>query len=53
MRFEEDHEFLERHKNSIVGRSYSFLKASKILGILGFLPPLMSTPMVFTYHKGQ
>ncbi len=46
-----DEEFMKRHKDGPVGWLYRFLKTTRLLGMLKFLPPALSTPMVFTYRK--
>ncbi|MEM7068935.1 MAG: class I SAM-dependent methyltransferase [Pseudomonadota bacterium] len=50
-RLGEDTEFLERHKNGLVGRIYRILTATRLLNGLKLLPTALSTPMIFTYRK--
>ncbi|MGI9350696.1 MAG: class I SAM-dependent methyltransferase [Rhizobiaceae bacterium] len=49
-RLGEDEEFMSRHKDGLVGRMYRVLSLTRLLGLLKFLPPSLSTPMVFTYR---
>ena len=49
-RLGEDPEFMKRHENGLVGRTYKLLNATGLLYLLKFLPPMLSTPMIFTYR---
>lgn len=50
-RIEHDALFRERHRGSFVFLTYSILKKTGLLGLLRFLPPVLSTPMIFRCSK--
>lgn len=49
-RLGEDTEFMARHERGLVGRLYHILSATRLLYLLKYLPPALSTPMVFSYR---
>lgn len=51
LRLEQDPEFRKRQSSGPVVRLFLFLKASGLLSLLRFVPPTLSTPMVFRIRK--
>ena len=52
LRFETDKIFRERHMNNWFFSLFSLLKSLRVLEILRFMPPLLSTPMIIVlFHE--
>jgi len=46
-RLQNDHEFLSRHQNTIVGKVYKLMQTTNTLALTKYIPTCLSTPMIF------
>lgn len=50
-RLGQDPQFMERHRNGMVGRIYTLLKRLRLLDLTRHLPVSLNTPMIFRLRK--
>jgi len=53
LRLEQDEVFYKRHSGGFIYKFYSLIKKLKLLELIKYLPPILSTPMVFKMTKKE
>ncbi len=48
LRLDQDEAFYERHSGGIIYKGYSLIKKLRLLILIKYVPPMLSTPMVFS-----